>query len=193
MSSGPTNNTPTNCNMASTARLERLAKIIHSDINALPDREGAHQSELMEKDDESGGVPLEPSVIKEAGYGHHTREEAVPSASSSKQPANESSTNTLPAATQAQTNTDRRFVLVKGAVSAYNPGVMRSSLNPPKPTSQLPAVDLNRGDLAAAHHHFTPIQALAKYPYKYCDRALSQDIASAFFDEGKFWKREWDL
>jgi hypothetical protein len=57
----------------------------------------------------------------------------------------------------------------------------------------LPVSDLQRGDLASPRHHFTPIQALAKYPYKYCNKIHMQDIASAFFDQGKFWQREWDL
>ncbi|KAF2031668.1 hypothetical protein EK21DRAFT_99605 [Setomelanomma holmii] len=90
-------------------------------------------------------------------------------------------------------NTDRRFVLVKGAASSYNPAAMRSSNPPPKPSPAPPAIDLQRGDLTAAHVHFTPIRALAKYPYTYCDRTRKQEIASAFFDGGKFWEREWDL
>jgi hypothetical protein len=151
--------------MASKSRLERLGKLLQSDINALPD--------WVEDDDESGGVSLEPPP---------------PSTASSKQAANGSPTKAVPA------NPDRRFVLVKGAVSSYNTGTMRSSSSAsPKPSSQLPAIDLNQGDPAAARHHFVPIQALAKYPYKYCNPAHSQDIASAFFDEGKFWKREWGL
>ncbi|KAH7411613.1 hypothetical protein DE146DRAFT_602960 [Phaeosphaeria sp. MPI-PUGE-AT-0046c] len=90
-------------------------------------------------------------------------------------------------------NTERRFVLVEGAVSSYNIGNKRSSTAPPVPSSPLPTIDLSRGDLAPARHHFTPILALAKYPYKFCNPSHSQDIASAFFDAGKFWKREWDL
>jgi hypothetical protein len=150
------------------SRLERLGKLLQSDIDALPDR--------VEDDDDTGGVPLEQT--------------SQPLSDHSKQSANDLPTKAPPA------NTDHRFVLVKGAVSSYNPGTMRSSSSAaPKPTltSQIPAIDLNRGDLVAARHHFVPIQALAKYPYKYCDKATSQDIASAFFDEGKFWKREWDL
>jgi hypothetical protein len=151
--------------MASKSRLERLGKLLQSDINALPDR--------VEDNDESGGVSLE---------------QPPPSTAPSKQAANDSPTKAVPA------NADRRFILVKDAVSSYNTGTMRSSSSaPPKPSSQLPAIDLNQGDLVAARHHFVPIHALAKYPYKYCDIAHSQDIASAFFDEGKFWKREWGL
>jgi hypothetical protein len=159
--------TTLNSLMASKSRLDRLGKLLQSDINALPDR--------VEDDDESGGVSLEQPPPP-----HST--------APSNQAANDLPTKAEPA------NADRRFVLVKGAVSSYNTGTMRSTFSaPPKATSQLPATDLNQGDLAAARHHFVPIQALAKYPYKYCDTAHSQDIASAFFDDGKFWKREWDL
>ncbi|KAH7073775.1 hypothetical protein BKA63DRAFT_534163 [Paraphoma chrysanthemicola] len=100
-----------------------------------------------------------------------------------------------PAPPPAAQNTERRFVVVKGAASAYNPGAMRTpTASLPKAPSQLPATDLQRGDLVATHHHFTPIKALAKYPYSFCDyKARMQDIASAFFDQKKFWNREWDL
>jgi hypothetical protein len=159
------------------SRLERVAKLIQLDINALPDRAVPPQLAPASDDDESGGVSLEQTQPLSTG--------------SSKQPANDASTNTAPVTAQAPANTDRRFVLVQGAVSSYNPGTMRTSR--PSKASPLPSIDLNRGDLAAARHRFTPIQALAKYPYKFCDRAHSQDIASAFFDDGKFWAREWDL
>jgi hypothetical protein len=163
--------------MAPTSRLERLAKLIQPDIKSLPDRPVPPQLTPAEDDDEAGGVSLEQAQPLSTG--------------SSKQSANEIPTKTAPVTAQAPANTDRRFVLVKGAVSSYNPGIMRTSR--PSKTAQLPSTDLNRGDLAAAHHKFAPIQALAKYPYKFCNIAHSQDIATAFFDEGKFWAREWDL
>ncbi|ENI06892.1 hypothetical protein COCC4DRAFT_49509 [Bipolaris maydis ATCC 48331] len=56
-----------------------------------------------------------------------------------------------------------------------------------------PTTNLRRGELASAHDHFTPIQALAKYPYTYCDKSHMQPIASAIFDQGKFWNRVWDI
>lgn len=56
-----------------------------------------------------------------------------------------------------------------------------------------PVADLKRGSLASPRHHFTPIQALSRYPYKYCSKSHMQDIASSFFDQGKFWQRQWDL
>jgi hypothetical protein len=145
-------------------------------LQALPDRVITPEP-VVDNDDVSGGVSLlEPQAAAE---------------DSSKQ--SEVALPTRPAPAPAAEITDRRFVLVKGAGSSYNTGTMRSSAAPPKQTSKLSATNLQRGDLAAPHHHFTPIQALAKYPYRFCDKSLSQDIASAFFDGGKFWDREWDL
>ena len=40
---------------------------------------------------------------------------------------------------------------------------------------------------------FCPILPIAKYPYKYVPKAHSQAVASAFFDNGQFWQRDWDL
>jgi hypothetical protein len=92
----------------------------------------------------------------------------------------------------AEPNTDRRYIWLQDA-SSYNPTPMSTPTTLPQSPATLPPTDLNRGDLAPAQQHFTPVQALAKYPYKYCNRIHSQDIASAFFDQGKFWAREWDL
>jgi hypothetical protein len=78
-------------------------------------------------------------------------------------------------------------------MSAYSLSATQTPTAPSKVSPALPTTNLNRGDLATVYHLFTPIQALAKYPYKFCDKNHSQDIASAFFDGGKFWKREWDL
>ncbi|KAF1970212.1 hypothetical protein BU23DRAFT_474851 [Bimuria novae-zelandiae CBS 107.79] len=89
-------------------------------------------------------------------------------------------------------NPERRFVWRKGAESSYNLGSkpQLSAL----PTHPLPPAVMQLSEQAAPHEkYFTPIMALAKYPYKYCDQSSKQAIASAFFDEGKFWAREWDL
>ena len=40
---------------------------------------------------------------------------------------------------------------------------------------------------------FSPFAAVAKFPYKFVKREFQQKIASAFFDEGKIYSREWDL
>lgn len=64
---------------------------------------------------------------------------------------------------------------------------------PPRKASPLPPTTLDRGHLGSPTHHYSPVVALSKYPYKWCDKTHAQDIASAFFDRGKFWAREWDL
>lgn len=38
-----------------------------------------------------------------------------------------------------------------------------------------------------------PINAVSKYPYKFVPQHLTQKIADEFFDDGKFWYREWDV
>lgn len=109
-----------------------------------------------------------------------------------KQPvANE---HTIPTLKLTDENPDRRFVLIEGAASSYSPSAtMQVPVCPPTAAKKLPTTNLQRGDLASLYDHFTPLLAVAKYPYKFCNKQHSQDIASAFFDEGKFWLREWDL
>jgi hypothetical protein len=105
-------------------------------------------------------------------------------------------------AVSPQANAESRFVWYKDAVSTYNPnpGAMPKSAAGAPPSSSAtstpalpPNTGLQRGDLAAADSHFTSIHALSKYPYRFCSKSDSQSIATAFFDEGKFWAREWDL
>lgn len=153
---------------------ERLAANL---IQALPVRSPQAEPDAVEDDSDSGGVPLEDPQPP-SGFSKQT---------STKAP------ETAPAPNDSQPNNERRFVLLEGAVSSYNMGNKRTSTALPNPSPPLPSIDLNRGDLAATRHHFTPIVALSKYPYKFCDRTHLQDIASAFFDAGKFWMREWDL
>jgi hypothetical protein len=146
---------------------------------ALPTKPVPPKPTTIEDDDISGGVPLD--------------EPRPHNVTPSKQLPHAPPTKTPPVPAREAANLDRRLVLIEGAASAYNVGAMQTPKGLPKASPALPATNLNRGDLAAVHHQFTPIQALAKYPYKFCDKNHSQDIASAFFDEGKFWKREWDL
>lgn len=161
--------------MASAPRLERLRKIVQANLDALPD---LAIEPIVSDSDASGGVALEPAAD-----------------CCSKQ------TTAAPGGAQLEPittalNTDRRYVWLENAESSYNPSSMTqypTTITLSKRAVVLPSVNLHRGDLAPATQHFTPIQALARYPYKWCNRLHSQDIASAFFDEGKFWTREWDL
>ena len=40
---------------------------------------------------------------------------------------------------------------------------------------------------------FCPLIAVSRYPYRFIHGELSQRVSSKFFDQGKFWKRSWDL
>lgn len=44
-----------------------------------------------------------------------------------------------------------------------------------------------------SQNRFCPILPVSKFPYKFIRGEASQQIAERFFDEGKFWKREWKL
>ncbi|KAJ4379009.1 hypothetical protein N0V86_005886 [Didymella sp. IMI 355093] len=165
----------TKLTMASAARLERLRKIIQQDLDVLPDRPVA--TPIVSDSDASGGVPLEP-VNAPSKHSEATVQSQFYSTPITNEP-----------------NTDHRFILLKDAGSSYNPESMPESAissTPSKPAA-LSATDLNRGDLGSATQHYSPIVALSKYPYKWCNKTDSQDIASAVFDQGKFWAREWDL
>jgi hypothetical protein len=110
-----------------------------------------------------------------------------------KQPAISLHTEAAPVMAPVELSTEHCFIPVEDVASSSKSGTMQTPTGPPKAAAALPPSVLNRGDLTAAEVHFTPIVALAKYPYKFCNKAHSQDIASAFFDQGKFWDREWDL
>lgn len=91
-------------------------------------------------------------------------------------------------------NLERRFVWDRGGESSHDLGPEPKLSTLPKVTSKLPPTNLQRSQLAPHNeNYFVPIVALSKFPYKFCDKASSQAIASAFFDQGKFWAREWDL
>ena len=155
------------------ARLGRLHHTVQADLEALP----TLTPEPMLDDSDTGGVELDPLQTP----GDQSAADAV-------QPDN------TPAAPEP--NLDRRYVWLPEAESSYNPTTLPVPLTntaPPPTSKPLPCTDLNRGDLGSATKHYCPIVALSKYPYKWCDKTHSQDIATAFFDQGKFWEREWDL
>lgn len=50
------------------------------------------------------------------------------------------------------------------------------------------------GTAATAGESFVPIVALSKLPYKFIgNKTLGQRIASAFFDQTKFWRYHWEM
>jgi hypothetical protein len=148
--------------MASAARLERLRTLIRSEIDALPDRPVETEPDETVSDTEDGGISLNLSA------------EPIIQLDSTFVPA-----QSLPTASEA--DTDRQFVWMQGQQSSYNPAFdpKLSAL----PTVKLPPPTISRGDLVSVSEQFTPIGALAKYPYSFVDRNLMQGIASTFFDQ----------
>lgn len=164
--------------MTSATCLERLHKLVQADLDALPDRA---PEPIVGDSDASGGAPLQHTVkvVNEPTLTNVAQRQTIPI--------------TVKPTTE-EPDTDCQYIWLKDAKSSHNPASITSIITPsPKPTARLPAHKLKHGDLAPAAQYYTPILALAKYPYKWCDKADSQDIASAFFDRGKFWAREWDL
>lgn len=53
--------------------------------------------------------------------------------------------------------------------------------------------DSRKGEPAPLGLGFCPFTAVTKFCYKFVKREFQQPIATAFFDEGKIWNREWDL
>ena len=162
--------------MVSASRLQRLQEIVSAQLSALPDKPA------ISDDDESGGVPLDPE---------HTI--APPATHSDAHGPPEGSP--APRSVEFDENLERRFEYIQGAVSSCNPA--SSSSSSPKPpvalTSKFPPTNWKQGDVAPIGQAFAPILALSKYPYKFCEAKHKQDVASSFFDGGKFWAREWDL
>ncbi|CBX96780.1 hypothetical protein LEMA_P099110.1 [Plenodomus lingam JN3] len=170
--------------MALSTRLERLRKLVQEDVHALPKK----SAPLVPgpASDEHGGLALEPE---------QSQAPWLPDSSKRVVATDEADCSAKPAVkpTISDDKPDRRFVWLQDAQSSYNPN--STSMPPaslPQPT-KISTTHLHRGDLVSPRYHFTPIQALAKYPYKFCSRDTSQGIASAFFDQGKFWEREWEL
>lgn len=173
--------------MSLAARLEHLRLLVQDDLAALPDRPVFPAS--SDEQGPVGGVSLDQSSSDPFATTSQTQAplNQVPEPATHNGPA--CATN---GSAHVHENTERRFVWVQGKESSYNLG--SNPLLSALPTLPLPPSNLQRAQLAPDHiKYFAPIVALSKYPYKWCSRQLMQDIASGFFDQGKFWEREWDL
>ena len=167
---------------SAAARLARLRDAVQSDLNALPHRP-AREPDVASDDDTPGGVVLEEALSKQA----------TPSPVADSAPAPTPAPPVAPKEAvkdASEDNPERRFVWKQGAASSYNLGSQPTLAT--IPTTKLPPNSLQKGEIAQ-HKYFSPIVALSKYPYQFCNKSCMQDIASAFFDAGKFWAREWDL
>jgi len=167
---------------SAAARLARLRSVVQSDLDALPHRP-APEPEVLSDNDTSGGVTLDEPQSKQP-----SSSSVADSASAPAQALPVASKKVLK--TTVEENSERRFVWKQGAASSYNLGSQPTLAA--LPITTLPPTDLQRGELAH-QKYFTPIVALSKYPYQFCNKSCMQVIASSFFDAGKFWAREWDL
>lgn len=163
--------------MPPAERLERLRKLVQADVDALPDRPITLQSDPVFSSDSDGGVALDS-----------------PLPIGKQNSANDTDQNRASLEFVTQNVTNLHVAQVREAASSPNPheSSHRTAANLPA-ADPLLATNLRSGDLTHPNHRYTSIQALAKYPYKFCDKNHMQDIASAFFDAGKFWNRQWDL
>ncbi|KAF1951969.1 hypothetical protein CC80DRAFT_495619 [Byssothecium circinans] len=172
---------------ARAARLARLSKLVQSDLSGLPDRPPTPplDSETVSDDDTPGGISLAPSSKQITPV-------PTPETVVEKGPASAPGSGKHTDKGSFGQNTENRAVWQPGATSSYNVGSMPKHSVVPIRSVKLPPTNLKQTELAT-EPSFAPIVALSKYPYKFCDQAYIQDIASAFFDVGKFWAREWDL
>ncbi|KAL1602559.1 hypothetical protein SLS60_005975 [Paraconiothyrium brasiliense] len=178
------------------ARLERLRVLSEHDLAALPDRVPSPEPSMDDKPAPGGGVALVPKATvaedKEDISIKPTGDASKRNPSLDARMVTQDAKADAPPTNGQHENTDRRFVWVQGTESSHNLG--SDPQLSPLPTHPLPPALLQRSEQAAPHEkYFTPIVALSKYPYKFCNKNCMQDIASAFFDQGKFWAREWDL
>ncbi|GKZ64022.1 hypothetical protein AnigIFM60653_002352 [Aspergillus niger] len=65
--------------------------------------------------------------------------------------------------------------------------------SPPKLPAPVPAGDSQYEHVFPLNGQFSPLLAIAKYPYRHIKGSLSQEVSSRFFDAGKFWNRSWDV
>ena len=57
----------------------------------------------------------------------------------------------------------------------------------------MPNPEMRLGELASREYEFCPVQAVAKYPYRYLNKADSEVVSNAFFAAGQFRARGWNL
>ncbi|KAL6705229.1 hypothetical protein ACN47E_007189 [Coniothyrium glycines] len=160
------------------ARLERLRELVQVHVDALPDRAVTPQAEVSTGSDSDGGVPLDPQL--QPNDNHFTPL------------GTDHDSNTAP---PSNADLSDQWAAWLDNIESSNTTNLETKQQPTAaPTaSSAPVTGLQQGHLTAPDQLFTPIQALARYPYKFCDKTHMQDIASIFFDAGKFWEREWSL
>ncbi|KAJ5749135.1 uncharacterized protein N7511_010831 [Penicillium nucicola] len=61
------------------------------------------------------------------------------------------------------------------------------------PSEDSTILDFNQITGSTLLSSFTPALALARFPYKHMSGSLANRVSKDFYEEGKFWKRTWDL
>jgi hypothetical protein len=64
---------------------------------------------------------------------------------------------------------------------------------PERPVARSSQSTLGCGDLASPDQAYSPVLAISKFPYHFVEKRDSQNVASAIFDNNKFWELGWDL
>jgi len=111
-------------------------------------------------------------------------------------PHSPSSDWAAPKVSYAGLDTQERERLARESEAASMKHPSSSKDMPTEPLPESFKTDGQFGEVSPFGVRFCPILALAKFPYKYLPRSAwssQQAIASKFFDEGKFWQREWSL
>ncbi|KAF2502691.1 hypothetical protein BU16DRAFT_533021 [Lophium mytilinum] len=184
--------------MALASRLDRLA-LMDAHMEALPDLPAASLTD----DDSDGGVELlseqalkastdleVPSITGNESHAVAVKDmsfqASVPLSQHPDHKLESEPPKRLPGTEQpsAASNTAGALVLKDNT---------KTEGTPKGPSTSLPRCTLDSGALASPSQVYSPILAVSKYPYLFVERRESQRVASAVFDEGKFWERGWDL
>jgi len=101
-----------------------------------------------------------------------------------------------PTVSSADWETQERERLARESKASSMKLSSSSKIKPVEPSLDPLKTDNRLGEVSPLGLRFCPILALAKFPYRYLPKSAwssQQLIASKFFDEGKFWQREWNL
>jgi len=125
---------------------------------------------------------------QETQVGHDTTRFSNPSSTWPSSPHNSTDWYSKQSSELATHNND-------SASAMPNPSSARTGIVS-GPSSDLFQLNERVGEVAPTDIRFCPILALSKFPYKFLGRSnqnSQQAIATAFFDQGKFWGRTWNL
>ncbi|KAB2571678.1 putative RNA-binding protein RbpB [Lasiodiplodia theobromae] len=160
-----------------SSRAERLLGLLNDDILALPI---ASSPRVEPEPHLNGQKELTPSEC-----------EGSPEPSSNDKAPVSVAEQKIEALAEALSLRDRS-PSPDGSTISHEPDCSESS-HEPDTHEDSPAVDLCRGDLAPWGEAYVSIKAASQFPYKFLNRAYSDQVAKKFFDRNQFWSRDWDL